>query len=78
MAAVKPPLDAAAPSSYQRRTVEGTHRMAEHKATYEFAEVKAQDIMPERQGLWAAFTNATKWAIIVIVGILVMLYLVFG
>ena len=51
--------------------------MAE-KATYEFTEVKAQDIMAERQDLWAAFTNATKWSIIVIVVLLVAIYLLFG
>ncbi len=51
--------------------------MAE-KATYEFVEVKAQDIMAERKGLWEAFTNATKWSIIVVVGLLAGIYLLFG
>ncbi len=52
--------------------------MAEQKATYEFAEVKAKDIMADRQALWGAFTNATKWSIIGIAGGLILLYLVFG
>lgn len=52
--------------------------MAKNDDRFEFAEVKAQDIMAEREGLWAAFTNATKWSIVVIVVGLVLLYLLFG
>ena len=52
--------------------------MARNDDSFEFAEVKAQDIMAERQGLWGAFTNATKWSIIVIVVLLVLIYLLFG
>ena len=52
--------------------------MARNDDSYEFAEVKSQDIMAERQGLWAAFTNATKWSVIVIAVLLVLLYLGFG
>lgn len=52
--------------------------MAEQKTTYEFAEVKAQDIMAERQDFWGAFTNATKWSVIAIAVSLILLYLVFG
>lgn len=52
--------------------------MAEQKSTYEFAEVKAKDIMAERMAFWGAFTNATKWSIIGVAGLLILLYLVFG
>ncbi len=54
-----------------------SNTMAE-KAQYEFVEVKAQDIMAERQDLWAGFTNATKWSIIAVVVLLVGIYLLFG
>ncbi|MBC7432118.1 MAG: aa3-type cytochrome c oxidase subunit IV [Rubritepida sp.] len=52
--------------------------MAKNDDSYEFAEVKAQDIMAERERLWGAFTNATKWSIIVVVVLLVLLYLFWG
>lgn len=52
--------------------------MAKNDDSFEFTEVKAQDIMAERQGLWAAFTNATKWSIITVAVGLVLLYLIFG
>jgi hypothetical protein len=48
--------------------------MAE-KASYEFVEVKSADILAERQGLWAGFTNATKYAIIAVVVLLVLMFL---
>ncbi len=47
--------------------------MAE-KASYEFVEVKSADILAEREGLWAGFTSATKYAIIAIVAILVLMF----
>ena len=71
-------LDAAAPGSYQRGTGLGHGPMARNDDSYQFAEVKAQDIMAERQRLWGAFTNATKWSIIAVVFALVMLYLLWG
>lgn len=52
--------------------------MATNNDSFEFAEVKAQDIMAERQGLWAAFTNATKWSIIGVAVGLILLYLIWG
>ena len=52
--------------------------MAEHKADYEFVEVKSQDILAERQELWAAFTSATKWSIVATAGLLLALLLFFG
>lgn len=73
-----PTLDVSAPSSYQRCDSLGHRIMVKNDDSFEFAEVKAQDIMAEREGLWAAFTNATKWSIIAVVVILVLLYLVFG
>ena len=48
--------------------------MAE-KASYEFVEVKSADILAERQGLWAGFTNATKYAIIAVAVLLVLMFL---
>jgi hypothetical protein len=48
--------------------------MAE-KASYEFVEVKSADILAERQSLWAGFTNATKYAIIAVVALLVLMFL---
>ena len=48
--------------------------MADHApATYEMVEVKAEDIMAERQSLYAGFMKATTWGIGLAVGILVLL-----
>lgn len=48
--------------------------MAE-KASYEFVEVKSADILAERQSLWAGFTGATKYAIIAVAVILILMFL---
>ena len=48
--------------------------MAEHAAgPIELVEVKAEDIMPERQGFYDAFMQAQKWSIIGVVAILVLM-----
>jgi hypothetical protein len=48
--------------------------MAEHAAgPIELVEVKAEDIMEERQGFYDAFMDSSKWAIIGVVAILVLM-----
>ena len=71
-------LDVAALGFYQRVTDLRQGSMTKNDDSYEFAEVKAQDIMAERERLWGAFTYATKWSIITIVVLLVLLYLFWG
>jgi hypothetical protein len=46
--------------------------------TYEFVEVKASDILAERQAEWAGFTTFMTWSVGVIVVLLVLLYLIWG
>lgn len=46
--------------------------------SYEFVEVKAADILAERQRSWEAFTTASTWSIGVVVVLLVLLYLLWG
>jgi hypothetical protein len=46
--------------------------------TYEFVEVKASDILAERQAEWAGFTTFLTWAVGVIVVLLALLYLIWG
>ncbi len=45
---------------------------------YEFVEVKAADILAERQRSWEGFTKASTWTIGIIVVLLVLLYLLWG
>lgn len=52
--------------------------MAEAKQTIDFEEVRAKDIIADRQTGWAQFTRAMSWAIGIIVVLLVLLKLVFG
>ncbi|NKC31804.1 aa3-type cytochrome c oxidase subunit IV [Falsiroseomonas selenitidurans] len=47
--------------------------MAEQAPTYEMVEVKAEDIMAERQALYAGFMGATKWAIGVTAALLALM-----
>ncbi len=47
--------------------------MAEHAPTYELVEVKAEDIMAERQSFYGWFTKGTKWAIIGVASLLILL-----
>lgn len=60
----------------QHRVVGGV-AVAEQQ-TYEFVEVKASDILAERQAEWAGFTTFLTWSIGVIVVLLVLLYLIWG
>lgn len=51
--------------------------MAE-KQSYEFVEVKAADIMAERQAAWAGFIAFLTWSTAAIVVALVLIYLIWG
>jgi hypothetical protein len=51
--------------------------MAE-QPTYEFVEVKASDILAERQSEWQGFTTFMTWAVGVIATLLVLIYLIWG
>ena len=46
--------------------------------TYEFIEVKAADILEERQRSWDGFTTASTWSIGIIAVLLILLYLLWG
>ena len=52
--------------------------MAEQKMSIEMVEVKAEDIIAERQALYDAFMKATVWGIGATVVLLVGIYLLFG
>jgi len=52
--------------------------MAEQKTEIEFVEVKAEDVMAERRGLYDAFMAAIPWAIGVTAALLVLIYLLWG
>ncbi len=60
----------------QHRVVGGV-AVAEDQ-TYEFVEVKASDILAQRQAEWAGFTSFMTWAIGIIIVLLVLLYLIWG
>jgi hypothetical protein len=50
--------------------------MAEHgPQTFELVEVKAEDIMSERQALYDRFMTATTWSIGLTVGVLVLMWI---
>ncbi|MBU8543877.1 MULTISPECIES: aa3-type cytochrome c oxidase subunit IV [Roseomonadaceae] len=49
--------------------------MAEQAPTYEMIEVKAEDIMAEREGLYSGFLRATVWGIGITVAILVLMWI---
>jgi hypothetical protein len=51
--------------------------MAE-KPSYEFVEVKASDILAERQSEWAGFTTFMTWSTGAVVVLLVLIYLIWG
>ena len=42
---------------------------------YEFAEVKAGDVLPEHQASWHGFTNFVTWSTGAIVVVLILMYL---
>lgn len=52
--------------------------MAEAKQTIDFEEVKAKDIIADRQTGWAQFTRATSWAVVLVVLLLIALKFLFG
>ncbi|WP_424134642.1 preprotein translocase subunit SecE [Roseomonas chloroacetimidivorans] len=52
--------------------------MAEAQQHVDYVEVKAQDILAERQTGWAMFTRATLWTIIAVVLLLIFLKVFFG
>lgn len=41
--------------------------MAEQQTTYEFVEVKAEDILRDREEGWVGFTRFTTWSVILTV-----------
>ncbi len=47
--------------------------MAEHQTTYDFVEVKAGDILAERESEWAGFTSFVTWSTGAIIAILILL-----
>jgi hypothetical protein len=52
--------------------------MAEQQTQIEFVEVKAEEVMAERQELYDAFMKSIPWAVGGTVGILVLIYLLWG
>jgi hypothetical protein len=60
----------------QHRVVGGV-AVAEDQ-TYEFVEVKASDILAQRQAEWAGFTTFMTWSIGIIIVLLALLYLIWG
>jgi hypothetical protein len=52
--------------------------VAEHRDEYDMATVTSQDILPERQQGWSAFTRATTWGVAIIAVLLVALKVLFG
>ena len=52
--------------------------MAEVQQNVDYVEVKAKDILADRQTGWAMFTRATAWTIGGVVVLLVVLKLLFG
>ncbi|MBR0679759.1 aa3-type cytochrome c oxidase subunit IV [Roseomonas eburnea] len=51
--------------------------MAEQQ-TYEFVEVKAGDILAERQQSWAGFTSFVTYSVVAIAVLLVGIYVFWG
>lgn len=51
--------------------------MAEQQ-TYEFVEVKAADILAERQSSWAGFTTFVTWSTSVAAVALILIYVLWG
>lgn len=52
--------------------------MAEQKTEIEFVEVKAEDIMAERQGLYVVFMASIPWSVGATIVLLVGIYLLWG
>ncbi len=53
-------------------------RSVAEQQTYEFVEVKATDILAERQAAWGGFTSFLTWSTAIIVVALLLLYLIWG
>ena len=51
--------------------------MAEQQ-TYEFIEVKAADILADRQSSWTGFTSFVTWSVVSIIVLLVLIYGIWG
>lgn len=51
--------------------------MAEQQ-TYEFVEVKAADILADRQQTWGGFTTFITWSVAVIAILLIAIYGIWG
>ena len=68
----------AAPPDPRRADQHGAPTMAEAKQTIDFEEVKAKDIIADRQTGWAQFTRATSWVIGIIAVLLIALKFLFG
>ena len=47
--------------------------MAETQTSYEMVEVKAEDLMAERNALYAGFMRATVWGIGAVVALLLLM-----
>jgi len=47
--------------------------VAEQQTTYEFVEVKAEDILRDRQDGWVGFTRFATWGIILTVIVLALM-----
>jgi hypothetical protein len=56
----------------------GWGRIVAEQQSYEFVEVKAADIMAERQALWSGFTRFFTVSTGAIIVALVLLYLLWG
>ncbi len=52
--------------------------MAEHKQEIDYVAVTAEDIMEERRGMYDGFMKSIPWAAGATVGILVLIYLIWG
>ena len=52
--------------------------MAEAQQHIDYVEVKAKDILPERQTGWAMFTRATAYVIGAVILVLILLKVFFG
>ncbi|MEO3470369.1 aa3-type cytochrome c oxidase subunit IV [Roseomonas sp. CAU 1739] len=52
--------------------------MAEHKTTYDFVEVKAGDILAERQAEWHGFTTFVTWSTGTIAVVLLLMLIFLG
>lgn len=47
--------------------------MAEHQTTYEFVEVKSEDILRDREEGWIGFTRFATWSVILTAATLILM-----